>query len=129
MQIALVSIGSVVGGLSRWGVTVAFGRLAGTGFPWGTLIINITGSMFLGWFNTVLSDRFVPAEGSWLRADDLRLLVAVGFTGTYTTFSTYEFETHQLLDEGQGLLGMTYLAGSMFLGLLAVRAGVQLARW
>jgi len=129
MQIALVSAGSVAGGLVRWGLGVAFGRAWGTAFPWGTLFINITGSLFLGWFSAVLSDRLVLQEDGWLRADDLRLLVAVGFTGSYTTFSTFEYEAHNLLDDGAGLLGVTYLVGSMFLGLVAVRAGVLLARW
>jgi fluoride exporter len=128
MQIALVSVGSALGGLARWGIGVAFGRAVGIGFPWGTLFINLSGSLFLGWFSTAISDRFVSQEGGWLRADDLRLLVAVGFTGAYTTFSTYEYETHRLLDVGENLLGLTYLVGSMFFGLLAVRAGMLLAR-
>ena len=81
------------------------------------------------WFSAVLSDRLVLQQDGWLRADDLRLLVAVGFTGSYTTFSTFEYEAHQLLDDGAGLLGVTYLVGSMFLGLIGVRAGVLLARW
>ena len=129
VQIVLVSAGSMLGGLARWGVSVAFARLLGTAFPWGTMCINLTGSLFLGWFSTVMSDRFVLGSDGWLRADDLRLLLAVGFTGAYTTFSTYEYETHRLLDDGDNLLGLTYLLGSMFLGLLAVRGGTLLARW
>ncbi len=60
-------------------------------------------------------------------ADDLRLLVAVGFTGAYTTFSTFEHESSTLLRNGDGLLGMTYMFGSVFLGLVAVRLGMMLA--
>jgi CrcB protein len=104
-------------------------RLLGTAYPWGTFIINISGSLFLGWFSTVLSDRLLLSEGGWLRPDDLRLMVAVGFTGAYTTFSTFEYETHSLLRDGDGLAGMTYLFSSVFLGLLAVRLGILLARW
>jgi CrcB protein len=127
-QIGLVSFGSMIGGLLRWGVAVAFGRLLGTAFPYGTFFINISGSLFLGWFTTVLSDRLVLSESAWLRPDDLRLMIAVGFTGAYTTFSTFEWEAHSLLRDGDGLLGTTYVFGSVFLGLLAVRLGVLLAR-
>ena len=80
LQIALVSIGSAAGGLTRWGVAVAAARWFGTAFPWGTFFINISGSLFLGWFSTVLTDRLLTQPLTWIRPDDLRLLVAVGFT-------------------------------------------------
>jgi fluoride exporter len=128
-QIGLVAFGSAIGGLLRWGVGVAAGRWFGTGFPWGTFIINITGCLFIGWFTTVLADRLVDAEWAWLTPNDLRLMVAVGFTGAYTTFSTFEYESQGLLRDGDGLKGMTYLFASVFLGLVAVRIGIFLARW
>jgi CrcB protein len=127
-QIALVSLGSAAGGLTRWGVTAGSARLFGTAFPWGTFVINISGSLFLGWFATVLSERLVAQEGGWLRADDLRLLVAVGFTGAYTTFSTFEYEAHGLFRDGDSLLGTVYVAASVLLGLIAVRVGIALGR-
>jgi CrcB protein len=128
-QVGLVAFGSAIGGLLRWGVSVWAARLLGTAFPWGTFFINLSGSLFLGWFSTILSDRLVLGETSWLRPDDLRLMIAVGFTGAYTTFSTFEYETHGLLRDGDGLAGMTYLFASVFLGLLAVRFGILLGRW
>jgi CrcB protein len=128
-QIALVALGSALGGLARWGVGVYAARWWGTAFPWGTFSINISGCLFLGWFSTVLADRLLLSESAWLKPDDLRLFVAVGFTGAYTTFSTFEYETHGLLRDGDGLSGMTYLFASVFLGLLAVRLGINLARW
>jgi fluoride exporter len=128
-QIGLVAFGSALGGLARWGITTGAARLFGTAFPWGTLSINVLGSLFLGWFSAVLAERLVLSEGSWLRPDDLRLLVAVGFTGSYTTFSTFEYESHTLLRDGDGLAGMTYIFASVFLGLLAVRLGTLLAHW
>jgi CrcB protein len=128
-QIGLVVLGSAIGGLARWGVTTGAARLFGTAFPWGTFCINLSGSLFLGWFMTVLSERLLLSESGWLRPDDLRLMVAVGFTGAYTTFSTFEYESHSLLRDGDGLAGMTYLFASVFLGLLAVRFGILLARW
>ena len=127
-QIGLVALGSAIGGLARWGVATAAARWLGTAFPWGTFFINISGSLFLGWFTAILSERLVLSESSWLQPDDLRLMIAVGFTGAYTTFSTFEYESHGLLKEGDGLAGMTYVFLSVFLGLLAIRCGIFLAR-
>jgi CrcB protein len=127
-QIGLVAFGSALGGLARWGVSVAAGRWLGTAFPWGTFLINLTGCLFLGWFATLLGDRLLQGVG-WLDADGLRLMVAVGFTGAYTTFSTFEYEANGMLKEGDGFLGTTYIFASVFLGLVAVRLGVLLARW
>jgi CrcB protein len=127
LQIALVAVGSACGGVARWGVATSMGRWLGTSLPWGTFLINITGSFFLGWLLTLVSERLL-AEHAWLKADHLRLALAVGFTGSYTTFSTFEFEAHGLLRDGESLAGTTYLLASVLLGLLAVRLGVVLAR-
>lgn len=127
VQMGLVAFGSAVGGLTRWGVGVAAARWLGTGFPWGTLVINVSGSLFLGWFTTLLGERLLQGVG-WLDADGLRLMIAVGFTGAYTTFSTFEYETNGLLKEGRGVAALAYLAVSVFLGLAAVRFGAFLAR-
>jgi fluoride exporter len=128
VQILLVAVGSALGGLARWGVGLWFQRKLGPAFPWGTLFINLSGSLFLGWFATVLSEKLVLSESGWLRPDDLRLLVAIGFTGSYTTFSTFEYEAHGLLGDGDGLAGAAYVALSVFVGLVAVRCGILLAR-
>jgi CrcB protein len=128
IRIALVAFASALGGLARWGVGEAFGGWLGTGFPYGTLFINISGSFFLGWFLTVLSEKLILTETSLVRPDDLRLVIAVGFTGAYTTFSTFEYESHTLLRAGDGLKAAAYILLSLCLGLLAVRAGVLLAR-
>jgi CrcB protein len=128
-QIGLVALGSALGGLARWCVATGAARWFGTGFPWGTFLINISGSLFLGWFSAALAGRLVLSESSWLRPDDLCLMVAVGFTGAHTTFSTFEHESHGLLRDGDGLAGTMYIFGSVLLGLLAVRLGINLARW
>jgi CrcB protein len=124
-QIALVAVGSAVGGLTRWGLGLAAGRWLGTAFPWGTLFINVTGCLFLGWIATLLRERSVLG---WLSADDLKLLLAVGFSGGYTTFSTFAYEANTQIKEDNGWLSVIYLAASVVLGLVAVRAGEWLAR-
>lgn len=121
-HLLLVALGSAVGGVLRWLVGMAAAVWFGLTFPWGTLIINLSGCLFLGWFGTLLADRIFPGH------DELRLLLAVGFCGAFTTFSTFEFETDKLLKEGDGLLALLYLGSSVFLGLLAVRLGAVLAR-
>lgn len=129
VQIALVALGSALGGLCRWGVTVWFAELFGTAFPWGTFVINLGGSLFLGWFSTLLSERVILQENSWIDVDNLKLMVAVGFTGAYTTFSTFEYESLQMIRNENYLKSLTYIAGSVFLGLVAVQAGMKLAQW
>ena len=107
-----------VGALARYGISRLFGRYSAL-FPFGTFFINITGSFFLGWFMTWAQPRLnIP--------DPIRLGIAVGFVGAYTTFSTYMFETDRMLATGAALRGMLYLAGSVVAGLLAVRLGIIL---
>jgi CrcB protein len=114
--------------LLRWGVGVGFARWFGTGFPWATFFINISGSMFLGWFSTLLAERLMNGAGAWIGPDNLRLLIAVGFTGAYTTFSTFELDAHTLFQDGEGWLATAYIVGSVGLGLVAFRLGIVLAR-
>ncbi len=76
----------------------------------------------------MLAERLVGLNG-WLGPDDLKLMIAVGFTGAYTTFSTFEYESHGLLRDGDVGSAMTYIFASVLLGLLGVRCGIMLARW
>ncbi len=93
----------------------------GTTFPYGTLIINLTGSLILGFFITLATDRFI-VDPRW------RLLIAIGFLGAYTTFSTYTYESANLILTGQIWTGLLNLFGSSLLGLLAVTTGILLGR-
>jgi CrcB protein len=131
-KIALVALGGAIGSLARWGVGLAvsawLGRFPRTAFPWGTFVINVTGCLFLGWFTTLLNERLAPGRGGLLSPESMRLLIAVGFTGAYTTFSTFEYEAHDGISNGDGLVAMLYIIASVVLGLLAVRLGVNLAK-
>ena len=93
----------------------------GAAFPYGTLIINLTGSFLPGVFITLITDRFLVSP-------NVRLLMAIGFFGSYTTFSSYTFESMSLILENQWLSGLFNLFGSAFLGGLVVLLGVLLAR-
>lgn len=108
------------GAMARYGVARLFGRFSAL-FPFGTFFINITGCFFLGWFLTWAQPRLnIP--------DPIRLGIAVGFVGAYTTFSTYMFESDRMLSEGQAMRGMLYILGSVMIGIIAVRMGVILGQ-
>ena len=123
-QILLVAFGSTTGGLARWGLGVVVTRWLGTSFPWGTLLINLSGCLFVGWLSTILSQTVESSKLSWITREELRLLLAVGFAGAFTTFSTFEIETFALFRDGASWKALAYLSASLVLGLLAVRIGV-----
>lgn len=117
----LISFGAVLGANLRYWLNIWVAQRFGTAFPYGTLLINVTGSFILGVFLTLLSERFV-LDPRW------RVLVAVGFLGSYTTFSTYTYESVNLILKGQVWLGLLDLFGSSILGGLAVVLGVLAGR-
>ncbi len=113
--------GGALGAMARWlaGEWVQ-GLSGGDAFPWGTLAVNVAGAFLLGlamgWFQDV------PAS------PEVRQLVTVGFLGSFTTFSTYSYETVALARNGELGAAVAYSAGSVALGLVAVLAGAALAR-
>ena len=115
-------------GVSRGECAVLAGswvdRLTGAQFPWGTFIINVTGAFILGFFVTLMAAKIPPAHPTF---NNLRLLVAVGFVGAYTTFSTFEYETLKLASSGSVVWAIANIALSVIAGFFAVWLGVQLA--
>ena len=122
MPYVLVATGGALGTLARFILSRWVGALVDTRFPLGTFLVNVSGSFLLGVIGTLVADRVVP------NADSLRLALGVGFLGAFTTFSTFEYETHALFEDGSWLTGLSNLFLSLFLGLLAVRAGIVAAR-
>lgn len=117
----LISLGAILGAnLRYWLGLWAAGRF-GASFPYGNLIINLTGSFALGFFMTLAMDRLL-LDPRW------RIFFAVGFLGSYTTFSSYTFESLSLILDNQWLPGLFNLFGSAFLGGIAVFLGIVLAR-
>ena len=117
----IISLGAILGANVRYWVGGWAADRFGTTFPYGTLIINVTGSLILGFFITLVTDRFL-VDPRW------RLLVAIGFLGSYTTFSTYTYESMNMILKGQVWLGMVNLFGSSILGAAAMTAGILLGR-
>ena len=116
-----IALGAVVGASARYFVSGFVAQRVSPGFPYGTLIINVTGSFVLGLFLTWAGER-VLTDPKW------RLLIAVGFCGSYTTFSSYAFESFALGEQGQWLMMAVNVIGSNALCLGAVLAGAVLAR-
>jgi CrcB protein len=118
----LVGMGSFIGGNARFILARWVGGTIDARFPLGTFLINVGGSFLLGLLGGLLADRALP------HADHLRLALGVGFCGGFTTFSTFEFETHALFEDGLWLSAVTNMFLSLFAGLLAVRFGIMSAR-
>ena len=116
-----ISLGAIPGALSRYYLTLLAARWFGPSFPYGTFVINITGALIMGFFVTLALERT-------LTSPDLRLLVAVGFLGSYTTFSTYALDTSVLLRSGSLAIAGFYWLGSAILGVLGLQFGSFLAR-
>ena len=117
----LIALGGSLGALARYWVDSVIVDRMGTKFPYGTLVINITACLILG-FSLVFLGRRTELNPAW------RFLIPVGFIGAYSTFSTFEWETFATLQTGAFFLAALYVALSFFLGLLAVWCGVLLAR-
>jgi fluoride exporter len=116
-----IALGAVVGASARYLVSTYIARHFSAVFPYGTLLINITGSLILGFFLIYSTERAL-LDPRW------RLLVAIGFCGSYTTFSSYAFESFALMEQGQWLLVGLNVLFSNALCLAAVLAGAALAR-
>jgi CrcB protein len=116
-----ISLGAIPGALSRYYITVLASQWLGSAFPYGTFFINLTGALLMGFFVTFTLERAIASP-------DLRLLVAVGFLGSYTTFSTYTLDTKTLLAQGNYRISLLYWFGSAVLGLICLELGSFLAR-
>lgn len=117
-----IAFGAVVGASARYALSGWIARSFSATFPYGTLVINITGSFVLGFFMILATERLL-LDVRW------RWLIAIGFCGSYTTFSSYAFETFALFEQGQWALVAWNVVGSNLLCLASVFAGAALARW
>jgi CrcB protein len=115
-----VALGGALGSIARYWVGASVAGRTGTRFPWGTLVINITACVLLGFTMTWLTRRATINPG-------FRFLVPIGFIGAYSTFSTYEWEAFSTMRAGAFLLAAVYIAGSVLLGLAATWGGSMLA--
>ena len=116
-----LSLGALAGANLRYLVSRLTARFLSPDFPYGTLIINVTGSMLLGFFLIWTTER-VLADPKW------RMFVAIGFCGSYTTFSSFAFETFAYFEQGHWALLAANVFSNNVLCLLAVLGGAAIAR-
>ena len=122
-QILLVFAGAGIGGVLRHSINVIAPRLIGTGFPGGTLFVNVLGSFVIGLIAGWLAFKM---EQPWSVA--ARLFVVTGILGGFTTFSSFSLDTALLVERGEIGLAALYVGGSVALSLVAVFAGLGLMR-
>ena len=115
-----IAFGGALGSMARYWVGANISGRMGTRFPYGTLIVNITACIILGFSLTLLGKR-AEFNPEW------RFLIAVGFIGAYSTFSTFEWETFSTLRSGAFFMAAVYAIGSLILGLAATWGGAILA--
>ena len=120
MRPVWIAVFGALGSLARYGVGLAAKAWLGASFPYGTLVVNLVGSFVLALIVTLaLSGRV---------SEELRLAVGVGFSGAFTTFSTFELEVQQLIAAGRPLEAFAYVVSSLALGSGAVLLGQWVAR-
>jgi CrcB protein len=116
-----ISLGAVLGANARFLISRFCARALSASFPYGTLIINVAGSLVLGFFLVWTTER-VLADPRW------RMLIAIGFCGSFTTFSSYAYESMGYFEQGHWYLMAANIVGNNLLCLAAVLAGAALAR-
>ncbi|QFU16792.1 fluoride efflux transporter CrcB [Microvirga thermotolerans] len=119
----LVFLGAGIGGALRHGVNLACARLFGIAFPWGTLTVNVAGSFLMG----LLAGWLAFKDGeNWSQA--LRLFLATGVLGGFTTFSSFSLDAVLLWERGQGGLALAYAAASVALSVGGLAGGLAVVR-
>lgn len=116
-----ISLGAIAGALSRYYLTLEVSQWLGTAFPLGTFLVNLSGAFAMGLFATLTLERTIILP-------ELRLMIAVGFLGSFTTFSSYELESEQLLVTRSLTVTSLYWLGSAILGVICLELGTYLAR-
>lgn len=116
-----IAAGGAVGAMARYGLMNLVDGLSESRFPVGTLVVNLLGSILIGVFFVLISERFVLSQ-------EMRALLVVGFVGAFTTFSTFSLDALLLLQYGYILQALTYILASVVLCLLGVWAGMGLMR-
>ncbi|KHF25580.1 fluoride efflux transporter CrcB [Solemya velum gill symbiont] len=120
-QLLLIGAGGALGAIGRYWMSTLVYQFAGRGFPWGTLAVNLLGSLLMGVFYVLLVER-LASNG------DLRAFLMIGFLGAFTTFSTFSIETLMLIEEGALLRAVGNVLLSVVSCVTAAWIGIMLAR-
>lgn len=123
LEIVAVALGGMIGCVARFLTSYYTSAWLGTTFPWGTLIVNVLGSLLIGFVATAALSK--PG----LIDPNLRFFLTSGFAGGFTTFSALAFETFALYQKGEIMLAFANLGSNLVLGFIAVIIGVMLAKF
>ena len=115
-----ISLGAVLGALSRYYVTLFWIEKRGKNFPYGTLFVNLTGTFLIGFISTFIAQHTIAVAN--------QKLMIVGFCGAYTTFSSYMLDSVNLFRSNRNFAGFFYWLGSPILGFISVELGIWLAQ-
>lgn len=124
-HLLIVALGGAIGASLRHLSGMFWLRLMGPGFPWGTLFVNVAGSLAMGLLIGWLVKRSGAAAVS---SENLRLLLATGVLGGFTTFSAFSLDVANLWQRGEAMLALGYVLASVLFSILAVFAGLWLVR-
>lgn len=122
IRLFLITLGGALGSICRYGVSIGVYFLIGRNFPYGTLVVNITGCFLMGLLFTLFLERYNEI------ADHLRALLLIGFLGGYTTFSAFSIETLSLFENGEAWAAISNIILSVGLCMLAVWMGTLIGR-
>ena len=120
--VLLVGAGGAIGAVARYGTGIWFGRMGITGFPWATLAVNIAGSFAMGLLVGYLAQATPPGQA------ELRLFIAVGVLGGFTTFSAFSLDVVTMLERAQIFPAIGYASASFAFSIIALVAGLLLVR-
>jgi len=122
-NLVLVALGGAIGSVARWATNVAIGdRFGATAWPWPTFTVNVVGSFLIG----IIAG--LALTGSYGMTPLMRLFLAVGIMGGFTTFSSFSLDVLSNLEAGRYVLGVGYAGASVVLGLAATAGGMALAK-
>lgn len=121
MTYVAIALGGAIGAFSRFGLMNLVASMLGNRLPWGTLLVNVCGSLLIGVLYVLVSERM-------LLSGEARALLMVGFLGAFTTFSTFSLDTVLLIQQGWLLQAIAYMLASVMICVLATWLGMALAR-